>query len=79
MKSLEDIDVAILPVGGTYTMNATEAAEATEYIQPQLAIPYHWGSNIGSLSDAQRFAQLAACPVKIMTAGEIISSNDWLE
>ncbi len=77
MKSLGDIDVAILPAGGTYTMNAVEAAEATQYIQPELAIPYHWGQNVGTLSDAETFAELAACAVKILTVGETISSEDW--
>ncbi|OHB55594.1 MAG: hypothetical protein A2173_01400 [Planctomycetes bacterium RBG_13_44_8b] len=79
MKSLGNIDVAFLPAGGTYTMNATEAAEATKYIKPILAIPYHWGQNVGTLADAQRFASLAACNVKIMSVGEIISSRDWLK
>ena len=77
MKSLGDIDVAILPAGGTYTMNAVEAAEATQYIQPELAIPYHWGQSVGTLSDAQTFAELAACAVKILTVGETISSDNW--
>ncbi len=77
MKTLGDIDVAILPAGGTYTMNAVEAAEATQYIQPELAIPYHWGRNVGTLSDAQTFAELAACAVKILTVGETISSDNW--
>jgi len=77
MKALEDIDVAILPAGGTYTMNADEAAQATSFIEPQLAIPYHWGDIVGTLADAQRFAALAACDVKIMTVGEIISSESW--
>jgi len=79
MKSLGDIDVAILPAGGTYTMNAVEAAEATQYIQPKLAIPYHWGRNVGTLSDAERFAELADCAVKILTVGETISSKYWPE
>jgi len=79
MKALEDIDVAILPAGGTYTMNAVEAAEATQYIKPELAIPYHWGQNVGTLSDAQTFAQMAACAVKILTVGETISSDNWLQ
>jgi L-ascorbate metabolism protein UlaG (beta-lactamase superfamily) len=79
MKSLGHIDVAFLPAGGTYTMNAQQAAEATKYIKPQLAIPYHWGQIVGTLADAQRFANLAACNVKIMSAGEIISSQDWLK
>jgi len=77
MKTLTDIDVAFLPAGGTYTMDATEAAEATKYIKPTLAIPYHWGTNTGSLADAERFALLAACNVKIMTVGETINSNQW--
>ena len=77
MKALENIDAAILPVGGTYTMNAVEAAEATEYIKPELAIPYHWGQNVGTLSDAETFAQKAACAVKILTVGETISSDNW--
>ena len=77
MKSLGDIDVAFLPAGGTYTMNATEAAEATGYIKPDLAIPYHWGRNVGTLRDAQTFAELAQCAVKILSSGEIISSDNW--
>jgi L-ascorbate metabolism protein UlaG (beta-lactamase superfamily) len=79
MKSLGDIDVAILPAGGTYTMNATEAAEATQYIKSDLAIPYHWGRNVGTLSDAQRFSELAHCPVKILAVGETIGSDNWLQ
>lgn len=80
MKSLGHIDVAFLPAGGTYTMNAQQAAEATKYIKPQLAIPYHWGAGIvGTLADAQRFASFAACNVKIMSTGEILSSEDWLK
>jgi len=79
MKTLGHIDVAILPAGGTYTMNAAEAAEATRYIKPELAIPYHWGRNVGTLSDAERFAEMADCNVKIMSLGEILSSEDWLK
>ncbi len=77
MKSLGDIDVAVLPVGGTYTMNAVEAAEATQYINPDLAIPYHWGQSVGTLNDAQTFAQLARCAVKVLAVGETISSEEY--
>ena len=77
MKALEDIDVAFLPAGGTYTMNATEAAEATEYFKPRLAIPYHWGQNVGNINDAFTFAELAKCAVVILAVGETISSEDW--
>jgi L-ascorbate metabolism protein UlaG (beta-lactamase superfamily) len=77
MKALTDIDVAFLPAGGTYTMTAAEAAEATKYFMPGLAIPYHWGRSVGTLADAQLFARNAACNAKVMTKGETISSDDW--
>ena len=77
MKALTDIDVAFLPAGGTYTFDAAGAAEATKYLQPLLAIPYHWGEIVGTLADAQRFAKAAACNVKVMSVGEVLSSDDW--
>jgi L-ascorbate metabolism protein UlaG (beta-lactamase superfamily) len=73
MKSLKEIDVALLPVGGTYTMDATEAAEATGYIKPKQAIPYHWGDIVGGRADAEKFANTAACKVQVLSAGETIS------
>ena len=73
MKALKDIDIALLPVGGTYTMNAEEAAEAAKHIKPKQVIPYHWGDIVGRRSDAERFAELAECEVKVLAAGESIS------
>lgn len=50
--------IALLPVGGTYTMNPEEAAEAASIIKPSLAIPIHYGSIVGSRSDAEKFVAL---------------------
>jgi L-ascorbate metabolism protein UlaG (beta-lactamase superfamily) len=72
MDALKNIDLALLPVGGTYTMNATEAAEATKVFKPKSAIPYHWGDIVGSKADADNFAQKAGCPVKVLTPGDVI-------
>ncbi|MEA3485598.1 MAG: MBL fold metallo-hydrolase, partial [Candidatus Aerophobetes bacterium] len=33
------VDIALLPIGGTYTMNAEEAARAAKAISPEIAIP----------------------------------------
>lgn len=41
MRQLEDIDVALLPSGGTYTMDNAEAAEAAIAIHPETVIPIH--------------------------------------
>lgn len=73
MKSLKEIDVALLPVGGTFTMDATEAGEATKYIKPKRAIPYHWGDIVGSRADAEKFANTVECETKILTPGETIT------
>ena len=70
MKALENIDVALLPVGGTYTMDAAEAAQAANLIKPKRVIPYHWGDIVGELSDAMKFAELAECPTTVITAGQ---------
>jgi L-ascorbate metabolism protein UlaG (beta-lactamase superfamily) len=72
MKALKEIDVALLPVGGTYTMDAAEAAEATSHIMPKLAIPYHWGDIVGGRADADEFAEAAECKVQVLSAGETI-------
>ncbi|MEJ2701956.1 MAG: MBL fold metallo-hydrolase [Sedimentisphaerales bacterium] len=73
MKSLGDIDVALLPAGGTYTMDASQAAQAAALIKPKLAIPYHWGDIVGERSDAEKFAKAAKCETKILAPGETIS------
>lgn len=70
MNDLKDVDVALLPVGGTYTMSAQEAADATRAIGCRAAIPYHWGDIIGSEKDAQAFAQAAPCKVCVLKPGE---------
>jgi L-ascorbate metabolism protein UlaG (beta-lactamase superfamily) len=57
MKKL-DVDIALLPVGGTYTMTAEEAAEIANEFKPELAIPMHWGAIVGSKADAERFKKL---------------------
>lgn len=50
--------VALLPVGGRFTMTAEEAAEAAKIIKPSLAIPMHYGTIIGSEEDAKEFVEL---------------------
>jgi L-ascorbate metabolism protein UlaG (beta-lactamase superfamily) len=46
MKQLKNIDLALLPTGNKYTMDNTEAAEATKAINPKTAMPMHtWETN----------------------------------
>jgi len=50
--------VAILPIGGRFTMTPEEAADASSLIKPNIAIPMHYGSVVGSSEDAKHFAKL---------------------
>ncbi len=48
-------DIALVPVGGTYTMNAKRAAELVNIIKPQFAVPVHYGGVVGKESDGLDF------------------------
>lgn len=50
--------IALLPIGGRFTMDAEEALEAAKIIKPSLAIPMHYGSIIGDNKDAEEFLRL---------------------
>jgi L-ascorbate metabolism protein UlaG (beta-lactamase superfamily) len=51
-------DVALLPIGGKYTMDAAQAARAAAQIKPRVVVPMHWGSIVGSQKDVQTLRRL---------------------
>jgi L-ascorbate metabolism protein UlaG (beta-lactamase superfamily) len=51
------VDIALLPVSGTYVMTADEAVQAAIDINPEIAIPMHYGAIVGDKNDAERFAE----------------------
>ncbi|HDN94805.1 MAG TPA: MBL fold metallo-hydrolase [Nitrospirae bacterium] len=51
------VDIALLPVSGTYVMTAEEAVSAALDIKPKVAIPMHYNSIVGTEKDAERFAE----------------------
>lgn len=59
-------DIALLPCGGTYTMDAKEAVEAARKICPKLVIPMHWGDVAGSKNDAEEVQKSFSGKVKIL-------------
>ena len=72
LPELESIkcDVAFVPVGGTYTMVADEAAALVNKIKPEVAIPIHYGSIVGSARDADTFKAKVAGGIKVVTKVE---------
>lgn len=51
----EKIDVAFLPIGGTYTMDIDEAVEATREIDPKIVLPVHYNHIKGTEADPFEF------------------------
>ncbi len=56
-----ECDVALLPIGGTYTMDIEEAAEAAAEIGARVTVPMHTRS-----ADPEAFRARCACEVVIM-------------
>jgi L-ascorbate metabolism protein UlaG (beta-lactamase superfamily) len=59
MKNFK-VDIALIPVSGTYVMTAEEAAEAVQAMKPGITIPMHYGSIVGDDKDAAALKKLVA-------------------
>ena len=59
-----DCDIAMIPIGGTYTMDARKAAKLINAMKPAIAIPTHYGSVVGKPEDGETFAKLVEAPVE---------------
>ncbi len=59
-------DVALVPVGGTYTMTVKQALEALKKINPKVAVPMHCGDIVGTLDDRQALKSASSIPVIIL-------------
>ncbi len=58
-------DIVLVPIDGTYTMDAKKAAEFINMLRPDVAIPTHYGSILGKPGDGEKFAELVEAPVKV--------------
>jgi L-ascorbate metabolism protein UlaG (beta-lactamase superfamily) len=63
------VDIALLPVSGTYVMTAEEAVEAARVMKPKVAIPMHYGAIVGSADDAKRFSEALRGTCKVVVLG----------
>lgn len=64
-----EVDIALLPVSGTYVMTADEAVEAAKRLKPEIAIPMHFDSIVGSKEDAVKFKKdlEGICKVELLS------------
>jgi L-ascorbate metabolism protein UlaG (beta-lactamase superfamily) len=61
-----DVDIALLPVSGTYVMTAEQAVKAALAINPKLAIPMHYGAIVGSDKDALNFKKALEGKIEVL-------------
>ncbi len=59
VQPLENVDVLFIPIGGFFTMDVEEALEALDILNPDEAIPMHYGTFSQIKADPQRFKRLA--------------------
>ncbi len=79
MKLVGDLykpDVALLPIGGFFTMDPRQAALATKLIRPKIVVPMHYGTWPQIEQDPEEFERLvkkeSKAKVKIMMPGEVM-------
>ncbi len=60
IKELYSPQIALLPIGGNYTMDVDHAAMAAKWLGVRTVIPMHYGTFPEIEADLQRFAQLIA-------------------
>lgn len=58
-------DIALVPIGGIYTMDARTAAELVNTIRPSVAIPVHYGSIVGKPDQGKVFADHVKDPIRV--------------
>lgn len=63
-------DLALVPIGGNFTMDPADAAWAvTELIKPKAVLPMHYGANPLAKGTAQQFsAAMGGSPVRVVVA-----------
>lgn len=61
-------EVAMVPIGGTYTMNAEEAAMFVNKMKPKVVVPYHYGMVVGGEEDFKKFSSLIDNGISIQKA-----------
>src|SRR6185437_6603674 len=68
IRELYKPTVAMLPIGGHFTMGPEEAAVAARLLQPEVILPIHWGT----------FPVLTGTPAQLATlVGSGVQVIDW--
>ena len=67
-------DVLMLPIGGTFTVNAQQAAELTDQISPRVVIPIHYGAMLGGQNAAADFQAKVSDGIETVVLSSVYSN-----
>lgn len=59
-------DVALVPIGGTYTCDPHQAATFVNALHPKTVVPIHYGSIVGSPENFDEFASEVAAGIEVV-------------
>ena len=67
--------IAIMPVGGKFTMRVREAARGTSFIRSDIVIPCHYGLAVGQLADIDELERSVSCLLAVV----VLTSDQTVE
>ena len=71
LHEIENIDLAMIPIGGNYTMDIEDSIRAVEFIKPKRVIPMHYNTFDVIKADPNEFKSLVKeSEVHILESGE---------
>jgi L-ascorbate metabolism protein UlaG (beta-lactamase superfamily) len=80
VEKLEGVDILLIPVGGTYTINAKQATEIISQLEPRIVIPMHY--NIPGLKLPKKIdgvntfcKEIGVCPTEKITKFKIAKKD----
>lgn len=59
-------DVALIPIGGTFTMDPVQAAAFINTIKPRFVVPTHYGTTVGNKEDVDAFEPLVDSSITVI-------------
>jgi L-ascorbate metabolism protein UlaG (beta-lactamase superfamily) len=70
MKDFKNINFALIPIGGTYTMGPEEAAEFVNTVKPDITIPMHYGELSPGKKELEEFKKLVKEKIEVLEKEE---------
>jgi L-ascorbate metabolism protein UlaG (beta-lactamase superfamily) len=78
----EGIDLALLPIGGLYTMDPKDALRALKLLKPKIVIPIHYNTFSRIRQDAEKWKESVeaetSTKVVILRPGESFEMTQWV-